>query len=247
MQRPIRQTKPLDRLEPIPQFRLRGTEAEQMRREVARHRRALLRRLGRDVGPRVALLDYLVNVHPEHVDATVIPTDALEAIRNRAITDALTGLYDRGHFERALQRELERCRRHGTTSSLLLLDLDEFKEINDEYGHRVGDKVLQALTALMRRHVRSGDVPCRLGGDEFCIVLPDTPQVEAMATAERFRADVETWFESHAVCGQFLEVSVSGGIATAPTDALGREELFVAADRALYDAKRRGGNCIVTS
>src|SRR2546426_2534364 len=193
------------RLEQIAHLHVPETEAEQLWRHVSRHRRELLRRLGRDVGQRVALLDYLLNVHPHHVDATIIETTALDAIERRAISDALTGLYDRGYFEHGLKRELERCHRYGNPVSLLLLDLDEFKEINDEYGHRVGDKVLQEFGDLIRKHLRGADVPCRLEGDEFAIILSDTAQAEAGTVAERFRADVEAWFETHPVCGQFLD------------------------------------------
>src|SRR2546425_4434069 len=107
-----------------------------------------------------------------------IETTALDAIERRAISDALTGLYDRGYFEHALKRELERCHRHGNPVSLLLLDLDGFKEINDEFGHRVGDKVLQAFGELILKHLRGADVPCRLGGDEFTIILSDTARSE---------------------------------------------------------------------
>src|SRR3989475_13067930 len=147
-----------------------------------------------------------------------------------AISDALTGLYDRGYFQHALRRELQRCQRYGNPVSLLLLDLDEFKEINDEYGHRVGDKVLLAFGELIRKHLRGADVPCRLGGDEFAIILSDTAQAEAGTVAERFRADVEAWVETHPVCGQFLEGTVSGGIATAPPDAAGPDQRYARAD-----------------
>ncbi|PYO30265.1 MAG: hypothetical protein DMD51_07360 [Gemmatimonadetes bacterium] len=235
------------RLQQIAHLQVPEAEAQRLWREISRHRRELLRRLGRDVGRRVALLDFLLNIHPQHVDATIIETAALDAIERRAISDALTGLYDRGYFEHALRRELQRCQRYGNPVSLLLLDLDEFKEINDEYGHRVGDKVLLAFGELIRKHLRGADVPCRLGGDEFAIILSDTAQPEARSVAERFRADVESWFETRPVCGQFLEVTVSGGIATAPFDATSQEQLYALADGALYGAKRRGSNRIETT
>ena len=235
------------RLQQIAHLQVPEAEAERLWREVSRHRRELLLRLGRDVGRRVALLDYLINIQPQHVDATIIETAALDAIERRAISDALTGLYDRGYFEHELRRELQRCQRYGNPVSLLLLDLDEFKEINDEYGHRVGDKVLLAFGELIRKHLRGADVPCRLGGDEFAIILSDTQQAEARTVAERFRADVESWFETQPVCGRFLEVTVSGGIATAPFDATSQDQLYALADAALYDAKRRGSNRIETT
>src|SRR5213594_4303928 len=173
------------RLEQLAHLHVPEAEAERLWRDLSRHRRELLRRLGRDVGERVALLDFLLNVHPHHVDATIIETTALDAIERRAISDALTGLYDRGYFEHALKREVERCHRAGTSSSLLLLDLDEFREVNDAYGSRVGDRVLRSVGDLIRKHVRAADVPCRVRGDELAIILPDAPQLDARVAAER--------------------------------------------------------------
>src|SRR5439155_1683230 len=132
------------RLQQIAHLQVPEAEAQRLWREIARHRRELLRRLGRDVGRRVALLDFLLNIHPQHVDATIIET-------------------------------------------------------------------------------------------------------EARSVAERFRADVESWFETRPVCGQFLEVTVSGGIATAPFDATSQEQLYALADGALYGVKRRGSNRIETT
>lgn len=243
------QTRPLSyatRIRQLAHLELEEPKAEELWRNVARHRRELYRRLDRDVGQRVALLDYILNVRPQLVEPTIIETTTLDAIKRDAISDSLTGLYNRHYFDGAWRREAERCHRYGVTSSLLLLDLDEFKEVNDEYGHRVGDKVLRLVGSLILKHVRAADVPCRYGGDEFAVILSDTPQPEALTVAERIRADVETSFERNAVCGQFLEVSVSGGLATLPLDADSPEQLFVLADGALYEAKNAGANRIVT-
>ena len=105
--------------------------------------------------------------------------------------------------------------------------------------------MLRSVGDLIRKHVRAADVPCRVRGDELAIILPDAPQLDARVVAERFREEVESWFEANAVCGHFLEVTVSGGIATAPLDATGPEHLFVQAERALCHAKRAGANRIV--
>jgi diguanylate cyclase (GGDEF)-like protein len=236
-----------DRVAEIAHIQLGESEAERLWRDASRHRRELLRRLGRDVGQRVAVLDYLTNIHPHHGDVAVIDAAALGAIERLVMSDALTGLYDRGYFEHALKREVDRCRRSGASLSLLLLDLDEFKEINDAYGSRVGDRVLRTLGDLIRKDVRAADLPCRVRGDELGIILPDEQQSDARLVAERFRKDVESWFEANPVCGQFLEVTVSGGIATVPLDASGPEHLFIKAERALCQAKRAGSNRIVTA
>src|SRR2546422_918650 len=120
------------------------------------------------------------------------------------------------------------------------------RELLRRLGPDVAPRV-PLLDDLIRKHLRGADVPCRLGGDEFAIILSDTAQAEAGTVAERFRADVEAWFETHPVCGQFLEVTVSGGIATAPSDAAGQDQLYALAERALYEAKRRGSNRIVAT
>ena len=221
-------------------------QAEALWRNVVRHRRELFRRLARDVGQRVALLDYISNVRPQLVEPTIIEATVLDAIKRDAISDSLTGLYNRHYFDGALRREAERCHRYGVSSSLLLLDLDEFKEINDEYGHRVGDAVLQEIGGLILKHVRAADVPCRFGGDEFAVIFSDTPQPEAFTVAERIRADVEASFERTSVRGNFLEVTISGGLATLPLDAETPEQLFILADGALYEAKNAGSNRIAT-
>jgi diguanylate cyclase (GGDEF)-like protein len=226
---------------------LEETQAADLWRSVSRHRRDLLRRLGRDVGPRVAMLDYLLNVRPRVVEPTIIEANALEALRRDAISDALTGLYNRQYFDEALRREVERCQRYGVTSSLLLLDLDGFKQINDRYGHCIGDEVLRSVGRLILKHVRASDVPCRYGGDEFAMILSDTPQAEALTVADRIRADVQTWFESTPIAGHELAVSVSGGVATLPTDGFAAERLVAIADGALYDAKHAGANRIAAA
>ena len=226
---------------------LEEAQAADLWRGVARHRRELLRKLGRDVGPRVALLDYLLNVRPRVVEPTIIEAHALEALRREAISDALTGLYNRQYFDDALRREVERCQRYGVSSSLLMLDLDGFKQINDRHGHCAGDEVLRAVGRLILKHVRAADVPCRFGGDEFAMILSDTPQSEAVTVADRIRADVKAWFEATPIAGQHLSVSVSGGVATLPGDGFGAERLVVLADTALYDAKHAGANQIAVA
>lgn len=163
------QTRPRSyatRIRQLAYLELEEPKAEELWRNVARHRRELYRCLDRDVGQRVALLDYILNVRPQLVEPTIIETTTLEAIKRDAISDSLTGLYNRHYFDGALRREAERCHRYGVTASLLLLDLDEFKEVNDEYGHRVGDKVLRLVGGLILKHVRAADVPCRYRGDD---------------------------------------------------------------------------------
>ena len=167
----------------------------------------------------------------------------LESIERDAIVDALTGLFNRGFFKSALRREVERCRRHHVTSSLIMFDLDNFKATNDRFGHGTGDRALQALGELMCRHLRAVDMPCRYGGDEFTVILPDTGREAALAVAQRIAADANRQFRDVPVDNRRLALTMSGGGVTF-SDGGPVEALVAAADRALYAAKTAGGSRI---
>lgn len=236
-----------NRVRQLAHLDLSEAEAEELWSKVVQHRRNLQRQLGRDVGQRVALLDYITNLRPQLIEPQIIEKSTLQAIEQRAVADALTGLFNRHYFETELLREAQRCARYGVCSSLLLMDLDLFKEINDTHGHRVGDHVLQAMGVLILKHVRAADVPCRYGGDEFAVILPDTPQADALVVAQRICTDVITWFGQNLVGGVKLKMTASGGVATLQPGGASHEELFRAADTALYEAKKAGGGIIVGS
>src|SRR6185437_13176676 len=109
-------------------------------------------------------------------------------------------------------------------------------------GHQAGDEVLRQMADLIRAHVRGADIPCRVGGDEFAVILTDTPKAEALLMAQRLRVGVANWFSTHEVHGHMLNLTMSGGVGTMPLDADGADELYAGADLALYEAKRRGAN-----
>lgn len=234
------------RLRQIARLELPEADAERHWRAIARHRENLLRTVGRDVGLRVAVLDYFLNIRPQLVDLAIIESGALEAIERSAIVDSLTGVFNREYFNAALVRELERCRRHKVSSSLLMLDVDNLKTLNDHLGHEAGDEALRRLGSLVRKALRAVDVPCRYGGDEFAILLPDTDQRKALAVAERIRSDVGPSFREHPMGGRLAQLTISGGLAACTGDAGSAESVMVAADAALYVAKRAGGNRIAS-
>ena len=229
------------RLRQLAHLDLDEADAAELWRRVAEHRRALERQLGRDAGQRVALLDYIVNVRPHLEDPQIIARADLRRIQQHAVADALTGLYNRHYFDTELAREVERCRRYGACSSLVLLDLDRFKEVNDTHGHQVGDEVLRQVGSIILEHVRAPDVACRYGGDEFAIILRDTPQEEALIVGERIRRAIDRSFVDHPLDGPLLAVTASGGVASMGADS-SAGDLVSCADRALYDAKRRSGD-----
>jgi diguanylate cyclase (GGDEF)-like protein len=160
-------------------------------------------------------------------------------LREMSLTDDLTEVGNRRNFELRIREELNRSTRFGHAFSLLLLDIDAFKLYNDEFGHLQGDAALRALGALMRSISREGDVPCRIGGEEFAFILPETSKSDAMALAERIRRGVEA---SIMAPDGSRALTVSIGLAAFPDDGKTQEDLLRAADEALYDSKRGGRN-----
>lgn len=177
------------------------------------------------------------------VHAEVAVTNA--RLYTLAITDDLTGLYTVRFLHHVLEREVERHRRHGRGFALVLLDLDDFKRVNDRHGHLAGNEVLRRVAAAIRSTVRDVDVVARYGGEEFAVLLPEADSAAATCAAERIRAAVER--ASIPVGEAVLGVTVSAGVAALPADADDSRSLLDAADRALYAAKRAGKNRVESS
>lgn len=158
----------------------------------------------------------------------------------QAVHDGLTGLFNRNYLDEALPRELARARRSGTPVSLLIMDIDLFKQINDSHGHEVGDQVLIGVANVVRRLLRAGDVPCRFGGDELVAIMPGATTADAVHVAERIRNAVES--ATFGPPDAQVSVTVSIGYAIYPDHAETAADLFRQADRALYGAKDGGRN-----
>ncbi len=167
-----------------------------------------------------------------------------ETLANLARTDSLTGLPNRREIMARLQAELERCRRTGRPVSLLMVDLDRFKSVNDRFGHAVGDLALQAVAAVGARVLRRIDSLGRIGGEEFLAVLPETDSAEARSAAERLRAAIA----AELIRADSATVSITASVGVATCDpaapALRPEQLIQAADAALYRAKQAGRDCV---
>jgi diguanylate cyclase (GGDEF)-like protein len=164
-------------------------------------------------------------------------------LRAEAKADPKTGLANARHLREALSQELDRAARYGRPLSLLVADLDFLREVNNTHGHLAGDAILVGIGEVLRTELRQTDIPARFGGEEFCVVLPETSAAKAAQLAERVRRAVEERaFEAGRE--QPLRVTVSVGVATFPIDAAGDDELLAAADAALYAAKSRGRNCV---
>lgn len=167
---------------------------------------------------------------------------ANEGLLTFAFTDYLTGLKTRGYFEQQLDLELKRCERKKAPLSLLMLDIDFFKPLNDKYGHHIGDQILRDVASLLTKDMREVDTVSRYGGEEFVIILPETSALAASVVAQRIRHSVEhaKFFAGTAEAIEHLTISI--GFAVYPQDARFKRDLIVAADAALYDAKSRGRN-----
>jgi diguanylate cyclase (GGDEF)-like protein len=153
-----------------------------------------------------------------------------------SVTDALTGLLNRRYLEERLTEEIKRSNRHGFPMSFMMIDVDEFKSYNDNFGHAEGDKALQIVGASLKETLRGADVAVRYGGEEFSILLPQTSSEEAIVIAERLRERVEKTEFPH------RKVTISVGIASCSLSLNSPRDLIAAADKALYVAKRRGRN-----
>lgn len=157
-----------------------------------------------------------------------------------ALTDPLTSLNNRRSFDIAAHQQVHVAIRHRRPLSLLMLDIDFFKKVNDSYGHAAGDMVLVNIAQVFRHHVRSMDLPARLGGEEFCLLLPETKTNEARLLAERLRLAIAA--EEFHANGQTFSVTISIGIAECLGEEDSLEKLLERSDQALYRAKHTGRN-----
>jgi diguanylate cyclase (GGDEF)-like protein/PAS domain S-box-containing protein len=166
-----------------------------------------------------------------------------EELKDLAIRDPLTGAFNRRYLEETLGREIARCERELSPLSIIMLDVDYFKSVNDRFGHQAGDAVLQGLARFLVRETRTEDVVCRYGGEEFVVVLPGTSLNSATDRAEEWRAAIEAQVFNFS--GQEIQVTISLGIGALAQHGTGRDQLIAVADSALYQAKNKGRNRVV--
>lgn len=179
------------------------------------------------------------------LQAHLAEIEALQVkLREQAIRDSLTGLFNRRYLEETLQREIAQAFRSGRPLGIVMIDVDQFKEVNDAHGHSAGDAALQALGALLAANTRGGDVACRYGGEEFVLALPGATLEVARERAEQLRLAVEALRVEHA--GAILSMTISAGIACYPVHGARADQVLDSADQALYQAKNGGRNrCVV--
>ena len=168
--------------------------------------------------------------------------EQISGLSDQAVQDTLTGLLNRRAFNERIAQEVDRTRRYGEDFSLVLLDLDHFKSINDTLGHDVGDQVLTWIGRILTEHTRIADMPFRIGGEEFAVLCPATPAELAQMVAQRL---VDIVGEARPPIGRELRVTMSAGHATCPDHGEGVEALYNVADQALLQAKREGRNRVM--
>ena len=186
-------------------------------------------RTGRSVGTIISFFDY---THEKHL---------LDELETQAITDGLTGVYNRQHFDELVLKELSRLKRYGGTLSLIMMDLDGYKQINDNFGHGAGDQALITVAECLKTILRRSDVLARFGGDEFLILLPSTDQAAAVRLAERVREVINAQDLCYEKAAFELKASF-GVVSTAKDNQISLAEFYRYADQALYAAKAAGGN-----
>jgi diguanylate cyclase (GGDEF)-like protein len=166
-----------------------------------------------------------------------------DRMKQLAYVDGLTGIHNRRYFEMRVVEELERAGRFQGRMSIIMVDIDNFKRLNDEFGHLLGDEVLRSVSTILKQQLRKVDMVCRYGGEEFAIVVPETSGENALRVAEKLRRHVE----SHHFPGVPRPVTISAGVADYPTHGITRDEVVAAADSALYQAKQAGRNRVVAA
>ena len=164
-------------------------------------------------------------------------------VKQMAYRDGLTGIHNRRYFELRILEELERTQRYESGMTVVMLDIDRFKDLNDEFGHLLGDEVLRQVSQAFAQQLRKVDVLCRYGGEEFAVILPETAGENALGVAEKLRRAIAGWVFP----GVARPVTVSAGIAEYPLQGTTRDQLVKAADEALYAAKQAGRNRVLAA
>ena len=200
------------------------------------------RKTGTELDLRVVVIHYFLRVQKQLRNPAVVEIKFLQQAEDSAIHDELTGAYNFRYFQHGIEQEIRRVRRYDRGMSLLMIDVDDFKNFNDQNGHLVGNAALKKLAGVLGKCVRDVDVVCRYGGEEFAVILPTTLKNGALTAAEKMRTRVARARFAGGSKQPLGKVTVSIGVATVPTDATRADELIARADAALYRAKAFGKN-----
>jgi diguanylate cyclase (GGDEF)-like protein len=216
-------------------------DAEDLWTAILRHKIKLSNAVGRNVRIVVAALDYLSNITDNMDSAMLVSEKHIIEIVGLSLRDGLTGLFNHTYFYQQIDQEVKRFTRYGTPVSLVLIDIDDFKEVNDTYGHREGDRVLAAMGRTLMYLARDSDICCRYGGEEFAVILPLIDIHEVAAIANRMRTKLAEQMSN----GRTVTVSI--GAASCGENTETYQTLVEKADAALYEVKRSGKNRVVVA
>ncbi len=214
-------------------------EAEYHYSKINDHMETMKLKIGRPVGFRVAMLDYLLNINPKMDCPKFMEISSYNTMLSLTFLDGLTGLFNRRYFDNHFLKELNRSKRYGQTFSLVLLDIDDFKLVNDNHGHQTGDCILKQFSQMLKNHLRSEDIAARYGGEEFIVLLPQTDIKGSINFSERFLCEVRS-----TLFAKGLTITFSGGVSCYPIHGFTKNELIETADKAMYSSKTKGKNQI---
>ena len=219
----------------------RDTAVEYWEKILAR-REMLIRTLNRKISLMTAMCDFLGSETTCLNSPRLVDVSTFERVIRESMFDGLTGLFNRQYFDEIFEHQVSQAKRYDTDLSVLFLDVDNFKDINDSLGHIVGDLVLKKIGNIIRDSKRDSDIAARFGGEEFVLLMPHTESIKAYILADRIRREVET--EEFIAHGRPFRLTISGGLASFPMNATEPAELLHMADSATYLAKGSGKNTI---
>lgn len=188
----------------------------------------------------------LMNIITDLIQANRTLEENCKSLRDQAVKDPLTGLFNRRYMRATLVREAHRILRRGSTLGFVMIDVDHFKQVNDTHGHDVGDEVLRALGKFFQKHTRVEDIACRYGGEEFLLVLPDIGEKDLFRRAEQIREGIREKLEFESG-GKKFGITVSMGVTLFENSEDDIKDTIKRADRALYEAKNGGRDRVVAS
>lgn len=223
-------------------FDLDSGEAKKCWVDIITHRENISNVLDRKISLMTAISDYLSSYKKSLNDHKLVEINVYEKAIKESTHDKLTGLFNKVYFRNALNQHLSLAKRNNTDLSVLFLDIDDFKGINDTLGHHSGDVILKKIAQIISQGLRESDTAARFGGDEFVILMPNTYKTNAFLLSERLRENIQQ--KSIKIQDKSIQITVSGGVASFPADARKADNLLNLADSALYRAKGAGKNSI---
>ncbi len=221
---------------------LPADKASEYWHNVLKHRESLIAALNRKIDLLPALCDFLALSPDKFARPKIVEENDFTRVIKETTHDGLTSLYNRPYFDQVFEQHISLAKRYNTDLSLLFFDVDDFKEINDTYGHRIGDAALQSIARVIKKEKRESDIAARYGGEEFVVLMPHSESLHAFILAERIRMQVEK-MELDADLKTY-KITISGGVASFPSNADNSADLIKKADSALYIAKGAGKNTI---